>query len=104
MSSRDYQFLFSPRGAAGSARALGAWGREFEPLRGDQFQFDGACGAVVALRAVNPVVVGSIPTTHPNPLARLAEPADAAASKAVAARHAGSSPASGTKNHPLVAE
>ena len=27
--------------------------------------FDGACGAVEALRNVNPVVVGSIPTTHP---------------------------------------
>lgn len=29
----------SPRSAAGSARALGAWGREFEPLRGDQRQW-----------------------------------------------------------------
>lgn len=60
----------------------------------------GACGAVAALRNVNPVVVGSIPTTHPNQLARLAEPANAAASKAVAARHAGSRPASGTSNSP----
>ena len=54
----------SPRSAAGSARALGAWGREFEPLRGDHF--DGACGAVAAPQDVTLEVVGSIPTTHPN--------------------------------------
>jgi hypothetical protein len=62
VSSRGYQINL--RVAQLAAHVLWEHGVGSSNLSAET-SIGGACGAVAALRNVNPVVVGSIPTTHP---------------------------------------